>query len=725
VAKGEGGAGPAVRWRELVELIDDARRRYHVDDSATLSDAEYDVLFRELEALEAEHPELVSADSPTQSVGGEASAMFAPVEHLQRLLSLDNAFSADELAAWAARLERDLGSVPELLCELKVDGLAVDIVYERGRMRSLATRGDGRVGEDVTYNARFIPAIPKSLTASAEHPVPELVEVRGEVYFPTAAFDALNAEVTAAGLSPFANARNAGAGTLRQRIDSRETELAAMRVKGSTTVARLEAELDLALTRLRGLRLVVHGIGVWQGHEPARQSEAYDALRGWGLPTSERVRVVADLTGVQDYVDFYGEHRHDVEHEIDGVVVKVDDLATQGRLGSTSRAPRWAIAYKYPPEVVRTRLLDIEVNVGRTGRVTPFAVMAPVKVAGSTVSMATLHNQEEVVRKGVLIGDVVFLRKAGDVIPEVLGPVVEERTGTERAFVMPTHCPSCGTTLAPAKEGDVDIRCPNQRSCPSQLRERVFHVASRGALDIEGLGFKAAVALLDEGLVADEGDVLGLTADQLRASTFFTRADATEGRVLTANAEKLLVELDTAKSRPLWRVIVALSIRHVGPTAAQALARELGDLDRIADSTVEELSAVEGVGPIIAEAVVDWFAVDWHRDVVRKWREAGVRMAEERVDSGPRPLDGVTVVITGTVEGWSRDGATLAVQELGGKVSGSVSKKTDFVVVGENPGSKAEKAVALGRPVLDAVGFAVLLEQGPEAALTAAVPPPD
>jgi len=725
VAKGEGGAGPAVRWRELVELIDDARRRYHVDDSATLSDAEYDVLFRELEALEAEHPELVSADSPTQSVGGEASAMFAPVEHLQRLLSLDNAFSADELAAWAARLERDLGSVPELLCELKVDGLAVDIVYERGRMRSLATRGDGRVGEDVTYNARFIPAIPKSLTASAEHPVPELVEVRGEVYFPTAAFDALNAEVTAAGLSPFANARNAGAGTLRQRIDSRETELAAMRVKGSTTVARLEAELDLALTRLRGLQLVVHGIGVWQGHEPARQSEAYDALRGWGLPTSERVRVVADLTGVQDYVDFYGEHRHDVEHEIDGVVVKVDDLATQGRLGSTSRAPRWAIAYKYPPEVVRTRLLDIEVNVGRTGRVTPFAVMAPVKVAGSTVSMATLHNQEEVVRKGVLIGDVVFLRKAGDVIPEVLGPVVEERTGTERAFVMPTHCPSCGTTLAPAKEGDVDIRCPNQRSCPSQLRERVFHVASRGALDIEGLGFKAAVALLDEGLVADEGDVLGLTADQLRASTFFTRADATEGRVLTANAEKLLVELDTAKSRPLWRVIVALSIRHVGPTAAQALARELGDLDRIADSTVEELSAVEGVGPIIAEAVVDWFAVDWHRDVVRKWREAGVRMAEERVDSGPRPLDGVTVVITGTVEGWSRDGATLAVQELGGKVSGSVSKKTDFVVVGENPGSKAEKAVALGRPVLDAVGFAVLLEQGPEAALTAAVPPPD
>ena len=723
MAKAEGGTDPAARWRELVELIDEARRRYYGDDAATLSDAEYDVLFRELEALEAAHPELVSADSPTQSVGGEASGMFAPVEHLQRLLSLDNAFSAEELETWIGRIERDLGAVPDLLCELKVDGLAVDIVYERGRMRSLATRGDGRVGEDVTYNARFIPAIPKSLAASVEHPVPELVEVRGEVYFPTAAFDALNLEVTSQGLSPFANARNAGAGTLRQRIDSRENELAAMRGKGSTTVARLEGELDLALKRLGGLQLVVHGIGVWHGHEPARQSEAYAALRGWGLPTSDRIQVVPDLAGVQAYVDFYGEHRHDVEHEIDGVVVKVDDLATQGRLGSTSRAPRWAIAYKYPPEVVRTRLLDIEVNVGRTGRVTPFAVMAPVKVAGSTVSMATLHNQEEVVRKGVLIGDMVFLRKAGDVIPEVLGPVVEERTGAERAFVMPTHCPSCGTPLAPAKEGDVDIRCPNQRSCPSQLRERVFHVASRGALDIEGLGFKAAVALLDEGIVADEGDVLGLTAEQLRASVFFTRADATEGRVLTANAEKLLVELATAKTRPLWRVIVALSIRHVGPTAAQALAREIGDLDRIAASSVEELSAVEGVGPIIADAVAEWFGVEWHRDVVRKWREAGVRMAEERVDAGPRPLDGVTVVITGTVEGWSRDGATLAVQEAGGKVSGSVSKKTDFVVVGENPGSKAEKAVALGRPVLDAAGFAVLLAHGPDAALGVVVPP--
>ena len=714
---------PASRWRELVEAIEQARTRYYGEDDATLSDAEYDALFRELEALEAEHPELISADSPTQSVGGEASAMFTPVEHLQRLLSLDNAFSGEELAAWVGRIEKDLGAVPQLLCELKVDGLAVDIVYEQGRMVSLATRGDGRVGEDVTYNARFIAEIPKSLKASEGHAVPDLVEVRGEVFFPTAAFDALNLEVTSQGLSPFANARNAGAGTLRQRIDSREADLATARAKGSTTVPRLEAELDLALKRLSGLELVVHGIGVWQGHEPTRQSEAYDALRGWGLPVSDRAKVVPDLAGVQEFVDYYGEHRHDVEHEIDGIVIKVDDLATQGRLGSTSRAPRWAIAYKYPPEVVRTRLLDIEVNVGRTGRVTPFAVMKPVKVAGSTVAMATLHNQEEVVRKGVLIGDMVFLRKAGDVIPEVLGPVVEERTGKERAFVMPTHCPSCGTPLAPAKEGDVDIRCPNQRSCPSQLRERVFHVASRGALDIEGLGFKAAVALLDEGVVTDEGDVLALTADQLRASQFFTRDGGTEGRVLTANADKLLAELEIAKVKPLWRVIVSLSIRHVGPTAAQALAREVGDLDRIAASTVEELSAVEGVGPIIAEAVVDWFTVDWHREIVEKWRAAGVRMTEERIDTGPRPLDGITVVITGTVEGWSRDGATAAVQEAGGKVSGSVSKKTDFVVVGDNPGSKAEKAIALGRPILDASGFAILLEQGPDAGRAAAITP--
>ena len=548
--------------------------------------------------------------------------------------------------------------------------------------------------------------------------------MRGEMYFPLEKFNELNDEMLADGRSPFANARNAGAGTLRQRVDRREAELASAKDRGATNVDRLQADLDRAVRRLGRLHLIVHGVGVWEGHEPTRQSEAYEALHGWGLPTSERAKVVTSLAGVREFINYYGEHRHDVEHEIDGVVIKVDELAVQDRLGATSRAPRWAIAYKYPPEVVRTRLLDIEVNVGRTGRVTPFAVMQPVKVAGSTVAMATLHNQEEVVRKGVLIGDLVFLRKAGDVIPEVLGPVVEERSGDERAFVMPTNCPSCSTPLAPAKEGDVDIRCPNQRSCPAQLRERVFHIASRGALDIEGLGFKAAGALLDEQIISDEGDVLLLTADQLRQSSFFTRDGGAGERVLTANAEKLLPELQLAKNQALWRVIVALSIRHVGPTAAQALAREFGDLDRIAAASVEELSAVEGVGGIIAEAVVDWFSVDWHREVVKKWRQAGVAFVEERAETGPQVLAGVTVVITGTVEGFSRDDATEAVTAVGGKVASSVSKKTDFVVVGENPGSKYDKAVDLGRPILDAAGFQVLLTQGAEAAFAVATTGP-
>ena len=724
------------RWAELVEAVEAARSRYYVDDAPTLSDAEYDALYRELEELEAAHPELVTSDSPTQSVGGARSEMFEPVEHLQRLLSLDNAFSVEELEVWAARLERDLGALPAMLCELKVDGLAVDLVFEAGRLRSLATRGDGRVGEDVTYNVRHIPAIPTALRGDGGHPVPALVEVRGEVYFPLEDFESLNAEMLAEGRSPFANPRNAGAGSLRQRLDRREAELAAARAdrdalarQGRSTdraeakLARMAQDVERGVRRLSRLRLVVHGVGAWEpgaegSAEPATQSGAYEALAAWGLPTSDRARVVPDLAGVKEFVAHYGEHRHDVEHEIDGVVVKVDDIATQGRLGSTSRAPRWAIAFKYPPEVVRTRLLGIEVNVGRTGRVTPFAVMEPALVAGSTVSMATLHNADEVRRKGVLIGDLVFLRKAGDVIPEVLGPVVEERTGAEREFVMPTTCPACGTPLAPAKAGDVDIRCPNTRSCPAQLRERLFHVGSRGALDIEGLGWQAASALLDAGLVVDEGDLFGLTADDLRRAAFFTRAAGRgeEGPQLTANAAALLTNLEKAKTQPLWRVLVALSIRHVGPTAAQALARELRSLEAIDAADVGTLAAVDGVGPIIAESVREWFGVDWHREVLTKWRAAGVRHEDDAADEGPRPLDGVTVVVTGTVEGFTRDGATAAVQERGGKVSGSVSKKTHFVVVGDNPGSKYDKAVSLGVPVLDAAGFVVLLEAGPHAA---------
>ena len=705
------------RHAALTEAIDEARVRYYQHDAPTLSDAEYDVLYHELVALEEKWPELVTQDSPTQTVGGERSALFAPVEHLQRMYSLDNAFDEADMDAWLVRVEKGLGTLPSMLCELKVDGLAVDLVYENGRLRSVATRGDGRVGEDVTYNAGFIPAVPQHLVGKA---VPSLVEVRGEIFFPVRVFEQINSEQLSLGGSPFANPRNAAAGTLRQRIDRRQAEIEEVRAKGSTAertlkrIERMQGELDLALARLRGLELVVHGIGVHEGVQMTRQSQAYDVLARLGLPTSARAKVVKDAKGVRDFIAYYGEHRHDVEHEIDGVVVKVDDLDAQGRLGETSRAPRWAIAYKYAPEVVRTRLLDIAVNVGRTGRVTPFAVMEPARVAGSTVSMATLHNAGEVKRKGVLIGDLVFLRKAGDVIPEVIGPVVEERTGAEREFVMPKRCPECKSALRPEKEGDADLRCPNARSCPAQLRERLFHVASRGALDIEGLGYKAAVALLAEGVLDDEGDLFSLTEEQLLGAEFFTRGPrkGEEGPQVTEAGRMLLTELEAAKARPLWRVLVALSIRHVGPTAAQALAREFGSIDAIASASIERLAETEGVGSIIAEAVQEWFEVDWHRDVVAKWKAAGVRMAEERVERADGPLTGLTIVITGSIDGFTRDSATEAAQVAGAKVAGSVSKKTDYVVVGENAGSKAAKAEALGVPVVPGEQFAAFLAAG-------------
>ncbi len=709
------------RWTELVDVIGDARTRYYEHDRPTISDEEYDSYFRELLDLETKYPELISGESPTQSVGGRLGEMFEPVEHLVRMLSLDNAFSEEEVSAWVDRLVKDIGEVPAMLCELKVDGLAVDLVYESGHLRSLATRGDGRVGEDVTYNGAFIPAIPSRLSGPN---LPELIEVRGEIYFPLQEFERINNEQLDAGDSPFANPRNAAAGTLRQRIDRREQELREVESRSRGTdrdirrLERMQEELHRAVSRLASLKLVVHGIGEYSGADFACQSTGYEVLAGLGLPISDRVRVVSDLVGVREYINFYGEHRHDVEHEIDGVVIKVDDFSLQGRLGSTSRAPRWAIAYKYPPEVVRTRLLDIEVNVGRTGRVTPFAVMEPTRVAGSTVSMATLHNAHEVARKGVLIGDMVFLRKAGDVIPEVLGPVVEDRDGSEQAFIMPTLCPECDSVLRPEKEGDVDIRCPNSQSCPAQLRERVFHVASRGALDIEGLGWKAAVALLECGLIEDEGDLFSLTDDDLRQCEYFTREPDSAGdvRPLTENARRMLEHISAARSRELWRVLVALSIRHVGPTAARSLARELGSIDAIATCDRDQLATVEGVGPVIADAIVEWFSEDWHRVVVEKWRSAGVRVSEDRVDVGPGMLDGVTVVITGTLTGFTRDEAAAAVQERGGKISGSVSKKTSFVAVGDNPGSKFDKAVSLGVPVLDDAGFAVLLQDGPKAA---------
>jgi len=671
------------RHRDLSEELDRYAFAYYVQDAPLVSDGQYDELIGELEALEAAHPALVTPESPSQKVNGGFGATFSPVTHPERMQSLDNAFSSDELSAWAVRAERDGAAGAGFLCELKVDGLAIDLVYENGRLVRAATRGDGTTGEDVTANVRTLASVPQQLRGDD---VPEFLEVRGEVYFPVAAFAEVNAGLVEAGKAPFANPRNAAAGSLRQK-DARETAK-------------------------RPLSMVVHGIGARRGFEPERQSAAYERLEDLGLPTSARYEVVDDLTGVWAYIERYREQRHAVEHEIDGVVVKIDQVALQRRLGSTSRAPRWAIAFKYPPEEATTKLHDIRVNVGRTGRVTPFAYMEPVKVAGSTVQLATLHNASEVKRKGVLIGDTVVIRKAGDVIPEVLGPVVAARDGSEREFVFPTHCPECGTELAYEKEGDADIRCPNARSCPAQLRERVFHVAGRGAFDIEVLGYEAATALLESHLLSDEGDVFTLDDEALTRAPFFTRKDGT----LSANGKRLLTNLQTRKDVPLWRVLVALSIRHVGPTAAQALAREFRSIDRLIAATEEELAAAEGVGPTIATAVRDWFTVDWHRDVVEKWRAAGVRMADAESDAEPGPLTGVTVVVTGSLRDLSRDQAIAAIQERGGKVTGSVSKKTGFVVVGADPGSKYDKAVAAKAPILDDDGFAVLLEQGPDAA---------
>ncbi len=674
---------------ELAKVVDEHQYRYYVLDAPTTSDGDYDRLLRELEALEEAYPSLRTPDSPTLRVGGTYSTQFTPVEHLERLLSLDNVFDHGELDAWAERVLRDLGAADggaalRWLCEVKHDGLAIDLVYERGRLLRAATRGDGRTGEDVTPNVRTLAGVPDDLAQTDQRfPVPDLLEVRGEVYFPVAGFAELNASLVAAGKAPFANPRNTAAGSLRQK--------------------------DPRVTASRPLRLVVHGLGARKGFEPATQSEAYAALESWGLPTSPDYKVVDDLAGVREFIEYFGVHRHDLDHEIDGVVVKVDDVASQRRLGSTSRAPRWAIAFKYPPEEVTTKLLRIEVNIGRTGRATPYGVMEPVVVSGSTVEMATLHNAQEVARKDVRAGDTVVLRKAGDVIPEIVGPVVALRPEGLPPFVMDTHCRECGTELRPEKEGDIDIRCPNAQNCPAQLRERVFHLAGRGAFDIEVLGYEAAVALLDSKLITDEGDVFSLTAEQLATGPFFTRKDGALG----ANASKLIDNLEAAKQQPLWRVIVGLSIRHVGPTAAQALARELRDLDTIFGSTPEQLAAVEGVGPVIADSLLEWWDVPWHQSVVQRWREAGVRMAEAAADEGPRPLAGLTVVITGSLAGWSRDEATEAVQRLGGKVSGSVSKKTSYVVAGESPGSKFDKAVALGVPVLDDAGFAALLANGP------------
>jgi len=699
-------AGARRRHADLSLEITEADHRYYVLDSPTISDIEYDTTMRELRALEDRYPDLRTPDSPTQTVHGTISTLFTPVEHLERLLSLDNVFTDEDLGGWADRATR-LGGAGPYLCELKIDGLAIDLVYRDGALVKAATRGDGRTGEDVTPNIRTISAIPARLQGSGH---PAVLEVRGEVFMPVEAFGKLNESLLDAGKPAFANPRNSAAGSLRQK--------------------------DPRITASRALDAIVHGIGrvvpggttppirppvpggpippdpPWEG-APDTQSGWYERLHEWGLPVSTLYNVVPDMAGVRAYIAHYAEHRHDPPYEMDGVVVKIDQIALQRLLGSTSRAPRWAIAFKYPPEEVTTRLLDIQVNVGRTGRVTPFAVMEPVKVSGSTVDRATLHNADEIKRKGVLIGDMVILRKAGDVIPEVLGPVADLRKGDEREFGFPTACPSCGTTLA-KEEDEVDWRCPNARSCPAQLRERLFHLAGRGAFDIEVLGYEAVSALLDCGLVTDEGDLFALTEEQLLTCPFFMVKQGT----LSANATRLLANLTEARTRPLWRILVALSIRHVGPTAARALAAEFGSLAAIEGASTDALAAVDGVGPTIATSLRDWFTVDWHRAIVAKWREAGVRLEDPDWDpnrAAAHLLAGVSVVITGTLPNYSRDEAGEAVRAAGGKVTSSVSKKTDFVVVGENAGSKYDKAVELGVPILDEAAFRVLLAQGPEA----------
>ncbi|MFN4003029.1 NAD-dependent DNA ligase LigA [Microcella sp.] len=737
----------------LTSRILELRDAYYARDALLEDDATYDALVRRLELIEHAFPELQSHDSPTQTVGGTAvTTLFAPVEHAERMLSLDNVFSADEFADWAAKVERDAGRPVRWLCELKIDGLALNLRYERGVLVTAATRGDGRVGEDVTPNVLQLSGIPTRLAGDPAE-LPDLVEVRGEVFIPKAAFDELNALQRAAGEREFANPRNAASGSLRQKAEGKnDDQLARMR------------------DRLSRLRMLVHGIGAWPNPPVTAQSEVYGLLERWGLPISSHFRVHDTAAAAAEFIAFHGEHRHDVEHEIDGVVVKVDELELHAELGATSRAPRWAIAYKYPPEQVNTTLLDIVVSVGRTGRATPFAVMEKVRVAGSEVRQATLHNQDVVKAKGVLIGDTVVLRKAGDVIPEVLGPVVELRDGTEREFVMPTNCPECGTPLAPAKEGDIDLRCPNARSCPAQVRGRVEHIGSRGALDIEGLG-EISAAALTQPLVPDappldtEAALFELTVDQLlpievvvrdaetglpkldddgeakRRSPFrrveqqygpeAAGLDAAELRargirkqpvtVPSALALQLLDELEKARRKPLWRLLVSLNIRHVGPVAARALADWFGSLDAIRAASLDELAAVDGVGAIIAEAVHEWFAVDWHVDIVERWAAAGVQFATPG-HAGPGAaaaaggvLAGLTVVATGSLEGFTREGAQEAIIAAGGKAASSVSKKTDFVAAGPGAGSKLAKAEELGVRIIDAAQFAILVREGPEA----------
>ena len=681
-------AGLRRRWNELADEVRYHRERYY-NEQPEIPDAEFDALLRKLAELEKQHPQLAVPDSPTMEVGAPVpeESSFANVDHREPMLSLDNAFTDDELRDWLARTP-----APAYLTELKIDGLSVDLVYRNGQLERAATRGDGTTGEDITVNARVIDDIPHELTGTDEYPVPELIEIRGEVYMNPEDFAAINEErvrlAEEKGKKPetFANPRNAAAGGLR--------------MKNTEEVKK------------RRLRMIAHGLGAREGFAPGSQWDAYQALEAWGLPVSPYTKRVETSAEVLEQVSYWGEHRHDASFEMDGLVVKVDDLSTQRGLGATSRAPRWAIAYKYPPEEVTTKLLGIEVGVGRTGRVTPYAVMEPVFVAGTTVSMATLHNQTEVKRKGVLVGDTVVIRKAGEIIPEVLGPVTAQRDGSEYEWSFPKECPSCGSILAPQKEGDADWRCPNAQSCPAQLGARLEYLASRKAFDIEALGEKGAHDLIASGVVVDESDLFAIDEVALTKSSVYTRLDKEDKtkRVVNASGEKLLENLETARQADFWRVLIALSIRHVGPTAARALATRFGSMQALREADVDKIADVDGVGMTIANSLQDWFGVEWHRAIVDKWAEAGVTMEVEADQRVEQTLEGLTIVVTGTLEGFSRDSAKEAIVSRGGKATGSVSKKTNYLVAGENAGSKETKARDLGVRILSEAEFVQLLD---------------
>ena len=675
-----GDSAIRAKMAQLAEIIRDHQYRYYVLDKPVIADSEFDQLWNELLKLEEKNPKLRDPHSPTFEVGGGFSTHFDSVDHIEKMMSLDNAFDESELDAWFERVAKE-SNQNTWLCEVKVDGLAINLLYEQSKLVRALTRGNGVTGEDVTLNIKTIREIPHQLIGDK---LPQRVEIRGEVFFPLNKFAQLNDELEEAGKAIFANPRNAAAGSLRQK--------------------------DPRVTASRPLSMVVHGIGVLDGMTLDTQSRGYELMKSWGLPVSKRFKVAKNRLEVKEFIDYYLENRHGIEHEIDGVVIKVNEREAQKTLGFTSRAPKWAIAYKYPPEEVTTKLLDIRVSVGRTGRVTPFAFMEAVRVSGSSVSNATLHNMEEVARKGILIGDVVVLRKAGDVIPEILGPVLESRDGTERAFVMPSNCPECGSKLRAMSQGDVDIRCPNTRSCPAQLRERIYYIGSRAALDIDVLGYEATSALLEDKLIVDESDIFDLDSKKLSKSEFFKKKDGTLG----ANAEKLLDALNEAKQRPLWRILVALSIRHVGPTAAQGLANHFGSIAKIASASAEELASVDGVGSVIAESVKEFFAQEWRAQIVAKWAKAGVRMDGVSSSDKAQTLIGMTLVVTGSLESFTRDSVNEAIIERGGKVSSSVSKKTDYVVVGSEPGSKASKAAELGVATLDEKSFIELLKNGPK-----------